>query len=562
MSRRAHLGQGVDGAIKIADHLRDTHMHILGISGQGKSYFIEQLVREDILNGHGVCVIDPHGELYENLSNWIIAKNIDTTRKVHLLDPSNPEWSFAWNPLCVDDGRPLSAKVETLVDAFEKVWGGGSFAQTPRLRKCLSAVLYALGHNMLSLTEARFLTRLQFKDVAKRLTATIENVEYRALWKEFLYDMPDKMFLEYFESTVSRLMVFLADETIRTIVGQTSQVLNFKDVMDRQEIVLINLQKGSALTDESARLLGALIASDLYNAAFARDVKTAKTKPFHLTIDECADFLTGSIVNSLDQTRKFGLHMCLSHQRLAQLQKYGDDFFNAVMANAQLKVMFKAGDDTTAEVMAKHLFRKEFNLEIPKEVLNKPTVVGYDITTLNARTSGSSKLSGSGSAEANSSGLSAGLSQFFDADGVEIGGFTALQSELDGQSQSQSNYSAQAMTSTESASEVLMPIIEVLPTSTYSLDELTHLGMVSLLSLPKRMAYIASPELPARCFHTQTIRTATPGPDVVRALQSIHNRSIYSIPRIEAQEAIIARSNALSDDQPEAHLIEDDDGWG
>ncbi|MEM7241326.1 MAG: type IV secretion system DNA-binding domain-containing protein [Pseudomonadota bacterium] len=564
MGKLVRLGQGSDGEITVADHLRDTHMHILGISGQGKSYFIEQIVREDILNGHGVCVIDPHGELFENLSRWIVTKNIDTYRKVHLLDPSNPDWSFGWNPLAVEDGRSLSAKVETLVDAFEKVWGGGSFAQTPRLRKCLSAVLYALGHNKLSLAEARFFTRLQFRDVAKRLTANIDNEEYAALWKEFLYDMPDKMFLEYFDSTVSRLMVFLADDTIRTIVGQTDNVIDFKQAMDRGEIVLINLNKGSALTDESARLLGALICSDLYNAAFARDLKTAKERPFHLTIDECADFLTGSIVNSLDQTRKFGLHICLSHQRLAQLKKYGDDFFNAVMANAQLKVMFKAGDDDTAEVMAKHLFRREFNLEIPKEILSKPTVVDYDIYTLQSKSESRSGVTGSGKAEGSSSGMNAAISQLFNPDGDEIGGYTEFNSEASGNSQSSSNFSATGQSASMGESETLIPVLEVLPTATYSLDELVHLGMVTLLSLPKRMAYIASPELPARCFSTQTIRPALIlDKGFRRALNAVRGQSEFSIPRQDAQDAILTRAQSILGKDAEPALVDpEDDGWG
>ena len=130
-----------DGAeLRLHDDARSTHMHVIGISGQGKSYFLEQVIRQDILSGNGVCVIDPHGELYDNLLSWLVENNVDRWRTVHLLNPSDDQWTFGWNPLCTENGMSIISRVNAMVDAVVKVSGVDNLSQTPRLEKCLTAV--------------------------------------------------------------------------------------------------------------------------------------------------------------------------------------------------------------------------------------------------------------------------------------------------------------------------------------------------------------------------------------------------------------------------------------
>lgn len=556
------IGSCNGSKLKLYDDARSTHMHVLGISGQGKSYFLEQTIREDILNGHGVCVIDPHGEMYNNLLKWIIENNIDQYRNLHLLNPSDDTWTFGWNPLCTNNGMSLTSRVNTMVDAFVKVWSGTDISQTPRLKKCLSAVLYALAYNNLSLAEARLFTKLQYRDIAKSLTKDLGNVEYEDVWREFLYEYPEKTFLEYFESTVSRLIGFLGDPLIKEIVGQTENLINFRECMDERHIVLVNLARGKNLTDESSQLLGALITTDLYNTAFGRDQTYAKRTPFYVTIDECADYITDAIAKTLDQTRKFGMHISLSHQRLEQLRKHGDDLYNAVMANAQVKVIFKVGEEETAEIFSRHLFRKEFDLDLAKHVLDKPVVVGHKIIWLHSESKTIAHIQGAGTGSGSSSGLSAGHSQIYDEYGSSIGGYVEASNEMDGTSESVTAFKSISEAFGESRSEALMPIMEMMPTATYSLEELIHFGMVEVLSLPQRHAFIYSPGQKPQRFSTVSLKpTSMLERGVRRAANTINDHSKYSLTRHQAREAISLRALILTQslELPE-QFVEDDDG--
>lgn len=554
--------------IRVNDKARRTHMHVLGISGQGKSYFLEHLIRQDIIAGNGVCVIDPHGELYDNLVRWIASEGIETIRTIHLLDPASKTYSFGFNPLVVDNGTALEYRVDAMVDACVKVWGGQDITQTPRLAKCLSAVFHALAENRLSLAEARFLTNTQLKREARKLTRTIRNEEFRALWQEFIDGYSDKAFTEFFESTTSRLIRFVGNPIVREIVGQTENVIDFKRCMDEGHIVLVNLAPRGAISKSVSQLIGALIANDLYTTAFSRDVETAKAQPFYCYIDECAQYLTEDVVNALDETRKFGLQMVLSHQRIEQLRAYGDNFYNAVMANAQLKVVFKVGDDDTADILSRHLFRTTFDLEMPKHILDKPVTIGQELHWFESESRSVSSISGSGEGSGAGTGIGMALSQLHDSEGNPIGGYGMVDSASESNFLSSNRFHVTGETYSRGRSQGLVPIIEVLPTELYKIDELIHLGMVELRALPERTAWVCSPgEKP---FKVTTL-DIKPGalvadfiPDVV---ETINQRSAYVSTRKDVRDRIAMRAFAIEETAAGNRIVgededDEDDGLG
>lgn len=487
------LARANGDVVRLPNARRDRHMHVLGISGVGKSFFLEHLIRQDIIAGHGVCVIDPHGTLYDSLVQWIASERLERVRTIHLLNPSDETYTFGFNPLCMDNGTRLEFRVDAMVDACVKVWGGTELSDTPRLAKCLTAVFHALAANKLSLAEARFLTNTHHRVEANRLVRNIKNPEFRALWTELLTAYDERTFAEYFESTTSRLLPFVGKPVVREIVGQTDKLIDFRRAMDRGEIVLVNLRKGGQISASDAKLLGALITNDLYTTAFSRELKTAERRPFYFFVDECAQFITQDIVNALDETRKFGLHMVLSHQRINQLTEYGENFYNAVMAGAQLKVMFRAGDDETADIMSRHFFRTSFDLELPKRSMDKPFTVGHELAWFENRSTTHSFADGSGSGAASGTGINTGLSQLRDNNGNPIGGYVSIDSQSSTDLTSSNRFRAEASADSEGASQGLQPTIEFLPTELYKLDELIHLGMVELLSLPDRTAFVTAP---------------------------------------------------------------------
>lgn len=560
MPNSIQLARAQGEVVRIANSARDRHMHVLGLSGFGKSYFLEQLIRQDIVAGHGVCVIDPHGELYDNLVHWIASERMETIRTIHLLNPSDANFTFGFNPLCMENGTRLEYRVDAMVDACLKVWGGGDLTDTPRLAKCLTAVLHALAANKLSLTEARFLTNTRHYREAQKLIRNIKNPEFRALWAELLTTYDEKTFAEFFESTTSRLLPFVGKPVIREIVGQTENLIDFKRCMDKGEIVLVNLRTSGQMSAADAKLLGALIANDLYTTAFTRDLDTAKRRPYYCYIDECARFLTQDIVNALDESRKFGLHMVLSHQRINQLTEYGQNFYNAIMANAQCKVMFRAGDEETADIMSRHFFRTSFDLELPKHSMDKPFTVGHELEWFKSRSLTTAYVEGGGEGLAAARGTNAGLSQLFDSTGSPIGGYIAAQATSDTELSSSNRFHSASHAETEGAQQGLRPVIEMLPTELYKIDELIHLGMAQLLTLPKQTAFVSTPEQAPFRIETLDIKPGVLQREFLpRRIARMNESSAAISHRRDVRDRIAIRAFHIEED--EADML-DDDGTG
>ena len=211
-------------------------------------------------------------------------------------------------------------------------------------------------------------------DLRRTLTENLPDYVFNSLWREF-NGLSRKDFAEQFSSTSNRMVEFLSSPIVRRIVGQRKNVLDLNRAMDEGEIVILNLSEGGALSRDNARLLGTLVSSELFLLAKRRSRDMALSRPFYFYIDECYNFLTNDIEHMLDQTRKFGLHLVLSHQRLGQLGDKSSPIYNGVMAGAQTKVVFGGLEDNDAEELAKQILRDQFNLERPKHSLDKLTVV-------------------------------------------------------------------------------------------------------------------------------------------------------------------------------------------
>lgn len=485
-----------DGAkVVMPREARETHLHVLGVSGQGKSYFLEHMIRRDILSGAGVCVIDPHGELYDNLLAWLTEKQLDRYRTIHLINPSDDRWSVGFNPLCAGETDP-TVRVGGMVNACMKVWGSADPTQTPRLAKCLRLVFYALATHRLSLLEAKQFTAVFAADVREHLTQMLPDAAMRDEWQEFSA-YPTREFQSFFESTNSRLLPFVSAPAVRRMVGQTERVIDLRRCMDERHIILVNLAPKDKYEEESARLLGAMLFSDLFVSAKRRNIATAQRTPFYCYVDECADFLTDDVARVLDQTRKFGLHLILAHQRLEQLRQYSENLYNGVMAGAQSKIVFKVDEDDTAEVMARFLFRKELNLEQPKEILNKPVVTGQVPTWLYSESDTVSETT----SESEGGGEGSSVSE------TELGDDQTTSTEGSSLSSTWSRSTATTSSSTRGRSQTLASVYEVMPSTVYSLEEQIHKAIVVVRSLPKRTAlgYLADHGKPFR-FSTIPIR--------------------------------------------------------
>jgi hypothetical protein len=495
---------GSNGAreVHLPRSVRETHLHVIGGTGSGKSRFLEHMIRRDIRAHSGVCLIDPHGELYDALVDWLAREGYEASRTVHLINLSDAAWSVGFNPLCSGDAEPV-VRVRAMVDAIMKAWGAAKLTDTPRLARCLFLILYALAEHRLSLVESEYLTNVSQKAARLRLTAALTNSVIAREWQELNEGISDKVFAEYLDSTKSRLLPFISSPALRRIMGQTENVLDFRACMDRGDIVLVNLAATGDVTAEDARMFGAMLFSDLFISATKRDIKQRRLRPFYCYIDECADFVTDDIARMLDQTRKFGLHLILAHQRLQQLSAYSDTLYNGVMESARSKVVFRVDSDESADLLARHLFRKSFDMQQTVVTDVRPTVTSYERVETRSRTYGESEAvsehasEAEGSSSGTTSSSSLGLQQVFDADALPLTSFSQSEGQVSGETSGSSFVTssgfarARGSTQSETVGEMLEPQIEWLEVRDRKpLEEHIHEGIVAIRALPKRCAFV------------------------------------------------------------------------
>ena len=339
------------------------------------------------------------------------------------------------------------------------------------------------------------------------------------------------------------------------MIGQTQKVLDFKTCMEDNDIVLVNLNHAGQVPQEVGHILGALITADLDYRAKSRSVAEAKQNPFYCYIDECGEFLNETIVKGLDQTAKFGLHYILSHQGLDQLGKPDDKIRRGVMRGAQNKIVFLQDDPVSAGELGEFLFEKEFDLERPKEILIKPTVVGYTREWLEreARSEGSTSGEGIGAS------VSDGVAETFD-DSDEI--VDPLKHVVSlGNSESESSFWGISQSYSWGRSETLVPIMQDLPGGLYSLDELKHEAKVKVRALQARQAFAyTADDRRAIQFCTADLYPASPRPDQIDSFfKATREYEVYCQLSAVVEERVQERAFQLGADT--GALVGEGDGY-
>ena len=546
VSQRIAIGHSRGRKVYLDPKRRSYHLHVIGGSGQGKSKFLEHMIREDILAGHGVCLLDPHGALYNDIVEWCAEKRIDRFRRIHLLDPTSPGFRFSFDPLSRRKDEKPTDRVRNFVEALAQVWGGEDSHATPMIRTTLKAVLTMLIENNLTLAEAFSLTNAvdsggQREFLMDKLTSPI----VRQLWDGYVQAAQKSQadFQFEFGGIRRRLSDILDDEEIRQIFGNPDHAIDFRKCMDEGDVVLVNLSV-EGLGEDRARALGAMLVREMFYTAKGRDIDYAENHPFYLYIDECADYLTNDISSLLAQTRKYGLHAILAHQWLEQVRDKSPTIFGAIMA-IQNKVVFGGLQDEDAVIMADELFRTEYDIEMPVEATIKPGVVGYHVGWFENWSESTTEGDVESDGEFDSAGTSSGTGQLFDQDGYPVGGTSSDgASQATGANQGRSQISMQSDSS--GASQGLIPEMKDMPSGVHSLENVKHLAVKRLRSIPERNAVVKGPGAPSFDIASFTIRD--PFVDDEMTLRFKHRvmlESPYVVPAIEAEQTLNLRELEL-----------------
>lgn len=305
------------------DRLR--HMYLIGKSGTGKSTLFKNMIIQDIVNGNGVGVLDPHGELIDDILEYIPDNRIED---VVLVDPSDTERPLGINILELDDPAQKNIMASALVSSMATQF---SFSWGPRLEYLLNnAVLTLLevpGTSMLGIV--RLLNDMNYQ---KYILHFVKDPVILDFWEEEYKAMRgnQKLITEAVSPIQNKIGRFLASTTVRNILGQKNSTIDFGEIMNSKKILLMNLSKGKIGSD-NANLLGALIVSRIQFTAMQRvKIKPEERKPFYLFVDEFQNFAGGEFESILSESRKYKLGLYLTHQFTSQLP---EELLAAVFGN-------------------------------------------------------------------------------------------------------------------------------------------------------------------------------------------------------------------------------------
>jgi hypothetical protein len=310
MTLLGHDPQGQNVWIYPKDRL--TGCYVIGANGTGKSTLLLNMISQDIEQGFGVCLLDPHGDLTNAVINRIPDKRIND---VILLNPLDVDYPFGLNLFtCSDMKNPAKVEhtVEQIVQIFSKVFGMS--VETPRLNQYVRQISYVLVGSGYTMCEIPLL--LLDKPFRDKVTINVSSTATRLFWKSF-EGLRTTEQLERSESTLDRIDSLISNSIIRNIVGQSSTTINFRDIMDSSKILLVSL---SAQYESLTSLLGSIIIGQLLTASLSR-AGTSKRRQFNLYADEYQRFATPDFATLLTEARKFGVATTIAHQVRSQLDE-------------------------------------------------------------------------------------------------------------------------------------------------------------------------------------------------------------------------------------------------
>jgi predicted ribonuclease YlaK len=337
-----NIHRNVETEIYMTPEDRLRHVYVIGQTGTGKTTLLKQMIRQDILNGEGVSFIDPHGSDIQDILSYIPKERLDD---LIYFDPSHTARPMGLNMLEYDERFPEQKTfvVNEMLSIFNKLFdmkvaGGPMFEQYFRNSVMLVLEDTASGNTLLDVS--RVLSNKQFRDMK---ISKCKNPLVVQFWKEIAEKAGGEASLaNIVPYIVSKFDVFLQNDIMRPIIAQEKSAFNFREVMDKKKILLVNLSKGR-LGEINANLIGLIIVGKILMSALSRvDSFGQNLAPFYLYIDEFQNVTTNSISTILSEARKYKLSLTVAHQFIAQLE---EGIKNSVFGNVGSIASFRVSSE-------------------------------------------------------------------------------------------------------------------------------------------------------------------------------------------------------------------------
>ncbi|REJ76315.1 MAG: DUF87 domain-containing protein [Acidobacteria bacterium] len=327
---------------------RRSHIYILGKTGTGKSTLLKTFMYSDLKKGNGFALLDPHGDLAED-----VKRNAPWSRKDDIIDfdATDPQQPYGINPFSNVPESSRTLACSGMMQVFKHLW---TDSWGPRLEHILrNAILALLDHPGSNLSDIlRILTDNVFR---REVTKSIANEQVRDFWSKEYEGYTSRLRTEAISPVQNKVGAFLSDPLLKRILTAPEKPLNLRKIMDEGKILVVNLAKGK-LGDDTANLLGSLLISRFDLAALSRaNVPESERKDFTVYLDEFHNFTTKSLELMLSELRKYRLSLVLANQYLYQLEPR---IREAVLGNAGTIISFRLGAKDATELA------REFHPEV------------------------------------------------------------------------------------------------------------------------------------------------------------------------------------------------------
>ncbi len=312
---------------------RRRHIYIIGKSGVGKSKMLELFIRQDVAYSHGLCLIDPHGDVIEEILDFIPKEKIED---VVIIDPSDRDYPVSFNPLQNVDPEFKHQLTQGLIEVMEKQFGAN---WTPRLEHvfrftCLALLDYPHA------TMRGMISMLTDRNYRQKVVEYIEDDMVKRFWAIEFADWSEKFDTDAIIPLVNKLGQFLSDPMLRNIFGQKENKVDLEQLMREKKIILINLSKGK-LGEENSSFFGSMFITKIKQAGMSRAKLPERDRhDFYLYVDEFHNLVTETFENLLSEARKYGLCLTVAHQYVGQII---ERVRLAVLGNVGTIIIFRIG---------------------------------------------------------------------------------------------------------------------------------------------------------------------------------------------------------------------------
>lgn len=343
LGRTTSHTSGVRFGIRQAD--RRQHVYVIGQTGTGKSTLLKNMAIHDMREGQGIALIDPHGELVEDILNFVPRQR---TNEVVYFNPSDVENPIGLNILEAKSENEKQLVASALISVFKHLWKD---FWGPRLEHVFHNAILALMDtpNSTLIGVYRMLADDNYRrDVVSRVKDPI----VRLFWEKDFAEYPPQFRKEVASPIQNKIGQLLTSTPLRNIVGQTKSTIDLRYIMDNKRIFLVNLAKGR-IGEDKANLLGSVLVTKLYLAALERQTLPEEVRrDFYLYIDEFQNFSTDVFPSILSEARKYRLNLTLAHQYTHQLS---DNVKYAVLGNVGTLIAFRVGSIDAKELALEFL---------------------------------------------------------------------------------------------------------------------------------------------------------------------------------------------------------------